>query len=55
MSENDYIAEYVKEKYPTLLGIDYAMWKLGKQFAKAVEEIAKGVENLFGSICEDNK
>jgi len=30
MTENDYIAEYIKEKYPTLLGLDFAMWKVRK-------------------------
>lgn len=28
MKENDYIAEYIKEKYPTLLGLDFRMWKM---------------------------
>ena len=28
-SENDYIAEYIKEKHPSLLGADYAFWKIG--------------------------
>ena len=30
MTENDYIAEYIKEKYPTLLGFDFTLWKMGK-------------------------
>lgn len=34
MTENDYIAEYVKERHPGILGIDYAVWRL----ARAVSE-----------------
>lgn len=34
MSENDYIAEYVKERHPGILSIDYAAWRL----ARAVSE-----------------
>lgn len=30
MTNNDYIAEYIKEKYPTLLGFDFAIWKFGR-------------------------
>ena len=30
MSENDYIAEYIKEKYPRLLGVEFAFWKIGR-------------------------
>ena len=45
-SENDYIAEYIKEKHPSLLGADFAFWKIGKigadfavQFAEAIKSI----------------
>ena len=34
MTENDYIAEYVREKHPGILSIDYAAWRL----ARAVSE-----------------
>jgi hypothetical protein len=34
MSENDYIAEYVKERHPGILSFDYAVWRL----ARAVSE-----------------
>ena len=53
MSENDYIAEYIKEKYPALIGFDYTMWKLGRQYAEFVEGIAKGITDLFNSINEE--
>lgn len=54
MSDNDYIAEYIKEKYPTLLGLDFAMWKLSKRFSEAVIDMCKGIENTFNAIF-DNK
>lgn len=53
MSENDYIAEYIKEKYPALIGFDYAMWKLGRQYAEFVKDIAKGVTDIFNAINEE--
>ena len=28
MTENDYIAEYVKERHPGILSIDYAVWRM---------------------------
>lgn len=30
MTENDYIAEYVKEKCPQILGADYELWVFAK-------------------------
>lgn len=37
MSENDYIAEYIKEKYPMLLGIEFGLWKFAKQITEAAK------------------
>ena len=34
MTEHDYIADYVKERHPGILSIDYAAWRL----ARAVSE-----------------
>ena len=53
MSDNDYIAEYIKEKYPTLLGFDFAMWKLSRQFAKAVTDIAEGITGIFKDLMDE--
>lgn len=39
MTENDYIAEYVKEKYPNILGCDFAMWKFVKQLSNAMKKV----------------
>lgn len=54
MSNNDYIAEYIKEKYPTLLGFDFAMWKLGRRFSEALIDMSKGIENTLNAVF-DNK
>ncbi len=34
MTENDYIAEYVRERHPRILGFDYAVWRLGKAISE---------------------
>ena len=43
MSENDYIAEYVKEKHPGLLGLNYAIWKLPKILVNAFSDLGKAL------------
>ena len=44
-SENDYIAEYIKEKHPSLLGADYALWKIGKIAANFVVQFAEEIKS----------
>jgi len=39
MNENDYIAEYVREKYPTILGLDFAFWKFKQFMVQAARDI----------------
>lgn len=39
MRENDYIAEYIKEKYPELLGMDYTIWKMGRLMGNFIGKI----------------
>ena len=46
MTENDYIAEYIKERHPGVLGLDFAMWKMLKKFS----EIGKELVEIFQSI-----
>ncbi len=46
MTENDYIAEYIKEKYPTLLGLDFAMWKVGRIAVDASRKIVEVFNNV---------
>lgn len=46
MSENDYVAEYVREKHPSLLGADYALWKIGKIGADFVVQFIGAIKNI---------
>ena len=42
MTENDYIAEYVKERCPEVIQtVDFAFWKLGKSISEFGEELVK--------------
>lgn len=48
MSENDYIAEYVKEKRPEIIGtIDFAVWKIGKVVSNTVETITTAIKGFL--------
>lgn len=45
MSENDYIAEYIKEKYPEFIDtFDFSCWKLVKVFGEMFEAIKNGFD-----------
>lgn len=46
MTNNDYIAEYVKERYPSILGIDFALWKIGRSAVEMGNCIAKALKNV---------
>ena len=52
MTENDYIAEYVREKYPSILGFDYGLWKTVKMVRTTIKEV---VEILLGTENEDKE
>ena len=45
-SENDYIAEYVREKHPSILGADYALWKIGKIGADFIAQFVDVMKNI---------
>lgn len=46
MSENDIIAEYVKEQYPWILNtIDFAVYKLKMQCKTMVDELKESFRN----------
>ena len=49
MSENDYIAEYVKVKYPNILGVEFAIWKMQKQMVNAVKPLC----DFLGSLSKE--
>lgn len=44
--ENDYIAEYVKERYPGLLGMDFAIWKIPKVLSNAIKDMANAFKRI---------
>ena len=46
MTDNDYIAEYVKEKCPQILGLNFAIWKVTIKMA----EISKDICDVFRGI-----
>lgn len=47
MNENDYIAEYVKEKYPKLIsGADFMFWKITKGISETVKAFCDSVKNI---------
>ena len=41
MSGNDYIAEYVRQKHPGLLGIDFTIWKAARMFENGIKAMGK--------------
>ena len=45
MSENDYIAEYVKENAPYILGFDYHIWRARRGLTDAAKRIADVFSN----------
>ena len=46
MTENDYIAEYVREEHPGILGFDYAVWRL----ARAISEFGISMREAISRI-----
>ena len=46
MTQNDYIAEYIKERHPSLLGTDFAIWKFGRAFAEATKKITDALKPI---------
>lgn len=51
MTSNDYIAEYVKERHKSILGIEFALWKVGR----ICSEFAKQLSDAFAyDILDDD-
>ena len=55
MTDNDYIAEYVKERCPELLNtVDYSLWKLGKAASEAVQTVVDSIKAIdWGKVPID--
>lgn len=46
MSENDYIAEYVRERRPEILSsVDFIFWKMGRIISTAARGIVKAFKS----------
>ena len=54
MTENDYIAEYVKETRPEILGFDFAIWKTARTLKNFVDEFSKAFTKSL-EMEEDTK
>lgn len=50
MTENDYIAEYVREKHPGILSIDYAAWRL----ARAIREFGVSMKEVISRMSAED-
>jgi hypothetical protein len=46
-TENDYIAEYVKERCPEVIQtIDYSLWRVSKAASEAVQTIVDNIKAI---------
>ena len=45
MTDNDYIAEYVKEKHSNLLGLDFVMWVYERKLKETGRAIIESFNN----------
>ena len=54
MTENDMIAEYVKEKCPEILkSADFALYKLRKSIEKIGEQLVEGIKKIdFSKVSQ---
>lgn len=50
MTETDYIAEYVKERHPGILGLNYAAWRL----ARAVSVFGIAMREIISRISSED-
>lgn len=48
MTDNDYIAEYIKEKHPYILGLDFIIWKCGR----VIRDTFSGLSSIFSGAEE---
>ena len=46
MTDNDYIAEYVKKKHPGILGFDYAMWRMARSISEMFDSLTKTLSRI---------
>lgn len=46
MTENDYIAEYIRERHKDLLGFEYSLWRVNRAFREYAQRLASIFENI---------
>ena len=54
MTDNDYIAEYVKEKFPRILGADFYFWKCCRMACELARAIGETI-NVFGKTVPEKR
>ena len=54
MTNNDYIAEYVKEKFPHILGADFFFWKCCRMVGELGRAIGESF-NVFGKTVPEER
>ena len=59
MKDNDYIAQYIKEKYPSLLGFDFCIWKMCRVTGDTIRQIGDILKTIpsdeLKKIMEDDE
>ena len=54
MSENDYIAEYVKEKMPSIIKTaDFQLWKVCRAIGKLCNHVKDVLSDAFNNMDDD--
>lgn len=54
MTENDYIAEYVKENRPEIIEtMDFFFWKLGRSLAEVITVVGDAIRGLSPEQIEE--
>ena len=56
MTENDYIAEYVKERRPEILtSFDYIIFRITKTIAEVVNIFTSGFSEVWSNLTPEQK
>lgn len=58
MTENDYIAEYIRERHGDLLGFEYKMWRVNRAAGELALRLASNFKNVDyskGVVAKETK
>lgn len=54
-TENDYIAEYIRQKHPEILqSLDFLYWKAGRVLSDALKTATDAIVGLFKELSVDD-